>query len=231
MIRIKAPGVRDWTPKQSGKWYSPYTLDQYTQAQKGAKAHPLQATIERALDISSGESHQLNLINAPSGCAPDVAAFCAGEPDAMLDCEFSKAQRGPVRVYVDISSELSISAQDVAEHVAKIAQAVYSVGLARPVTVKFYVCGRASKKHADALISLPEINSYDCIDAGLLALVADTRTAREMMLDLVPDMQKTGAVKWPENEPVFSDGVKIDALKSAKDSPSIEKLITLINGD
>jgi len=226
-IQISSP--RNWTPKRADSWVSPYSIEQYTDAQKGAKAHPLQPAIEQALDVSSGESHQLNFVNAPSGCAPDVAAFLSGEPDAMLDCEFSKAQRGPVKVYACIATSGLIESKDVATHIAKIAQAVYSVGLVRPVTVQFYVAGRISKRDPDTLILLPEFNSFDCIDAGLLALIADPRTAREFMYGSTPKF--SGTLKWPSVNPVFNDGVNIKQLTSGDKPPSIEQLITLINGD
>lgn len=226
---IHAPGVRDWTPENLRPWFSQWEPEIYIAAQRGEARHPLQSIIEDALSIEAGDSHNLTLTNGPTGIAPDVAAYLAGEPDCMIDADYCKTHRGPVRVFADISTNTTYSAEEVAVHLANIARAVYSVGLVRPVTVTFLATGRASLKHKDSAALLPEIDSFSCIDAGLLALIADPRTAREhLYYNVLPDTRKTGRVKWTAYPAKFV-GVNIPPLKLGQRAPTVAELIDLIN--
>lgn len=226
---VHAAGVRDWTPIKTGAWYSQYPPEVYAAAQRGEARHPLQSIIEDALSVDAGDSHNLTLTNGPTGIAPDIAAFLSGEPDCMIDADYCRVQRGPVAVFVDTGTAASYSAEDVARHFANIARAVYSVGLVRPVTVTFYAAGRASKKHKDSAAFLPAVDSFSCIDAGLLALIADPRTTREhLYYNGLPGTRETRSVIWPSTPPKF-DGVNIGALHHGQRPPTVAELIELIN--
>lgn len=226
---IHAKGVRDWTPATRREWTSPYSPEVYAAAQAGRERHPLQSIIEDALSVDAGDSQNLTLTQGPEGMAVDVAAYLAGEPDCMIDADYSRVQRGPAAVFADIGTANTFSAEQVAQHLANIARAVYSVGLVRPVTVTFFVAGRASLRHKDSCAMLPEIDSFSCIDAGLLALIADPRTAREhLYYGTLPDTTKTRSVKWPSRPAVF-DGVNIQPLRHGQTPPTVAELIEKIN--
>ncbi len=209
-IELQAPSVLDWTPKQTGDWYSSFSPSIYADVQKGVVRHPLQDKIEEALDFEVAGGVGSAMVNGPTGCAPDVAAYLSGEPDCMIDFDIVKSESAPIEVFIDISSAQNVSAKDVALHISNIASAAYQIGLSRPVTLNFYVAGRSNNK--DYVVFLPKMHSWEVQDSRILALVSDTRTARELCYGEI-HKQNSGkkGIKWPDSIIKF-DGVMFNPL-------------------
>ena len=209
-IELHAPSVLDWTPKQTGDWYSSFSPSVYYESQIGRSRHPLQDKIEEALDFEVAGGVGFAMVNGPTGCAPDVAAYLSGEPDCMIDFDIIKNESAPIEVFIDIASSENISAEDVALHISNIASAAYQIGMSRPVTLNFYVAGRSNNK--DYVVLLPKIHSWEVQDSRILALISDTRTVRESCYGEI-HKQNSGkkGIKWPDSIIKF-DGVMINPL-------------------
>lgn len=208
-IELNAPSVLDWTPKQTDDWYSSFSPSVYYESQIGRSRHPLQDKIEESLDFEVSGGIGFAMVNGPTGCAPDVAAYLSGDPDCMIDFDIVKSESAPIDIFIDISSEQSISAKDVAMHISNIASSAYQIGLSRPVTLNFYVAGRSNNQ--DYVVLLPKINSWEVQDSRILALISDTRTARELCYTKITDQSRKELIGWPKSIIKF-DGVMIDPL-------------------
>jgi hypothetical protein len=104
------------------------------------------------------------------------------------------------------------------------------VGLVRPVTVCPIVKIGADKGVSKKVrfMTMPEINSFECVNAGLLALLADARTARELIYSTY--RKDTGHNKAIYSHTLIIDGVvSIPKMSNAGTIESVEHFINLIN--
>lgn len=235
---IQAPALREWTAgtlRYDSDWISPYSAEAYHSAQRGESRHPLTDVIESALCEAIPEALALAMINAPTGCAPDVAAYCAGEPDCMLDFD-SRPQAAPVEVWVNIAAHYTIESDTVARHFSAIFAACFAVGKNCPVTIHPYfgVISEKTriKKYRDVGIvcALPTIESSSCVDAGLLALLADPRTLRELCIKTVHETANCEGDSLPMANIKFPDFLAFEGLRHGSTPQTVESAIAHILG-
>lgn len=233
---IQAQALRDWqagTLRNDSDWVSPYRADVYSSAQRGESRHPLTDIIESALCEAIPEALALTMINSPTGCAPDVAAYCAGEPDSMLDFD-SRPQAAPIDVWVNIAANVNIEAATVARHLSAIFAACFALGKNCPVTIRpFYgVFSKLTRlqayKDKGIICALPAIDSGSCIDSGLLALLSDPRTLRELCIKTVYKAANCEGDGLPAANIKFSDCVAFEALYSPAKTQTAESAIAHI---